>query len=182
MSSRLSTRRPQARHVSEDDPAPRRGKIALPAVDRRPSFIFLAVWAAVARWRASSTILLTLLIAPPRGIASLTRLACQTTNASAVSAKVNPACYRDIINSPGKPGRERPVSGAISEGPKSGSQAPGTPAPLLSPLTSDSPGYRHDLKAVARIIQGDGVIVSPRRRARFSAPRTGSRGQACLVS
>ena len=37
-------------------------------------------------------------------------------------------------------------------------------------------------KAVARIIQGDSVIVSPCRRARFCAPRTGSRGQACLVS
>jgi hypothetical protein len=88
----------------------------------------------------------------------------------------------DIINSPGEPGRERPVSGAISYEVKSGSKASGASAPLLSPMTFDAPGYRTRLEAVARIIQGDGVIGSPRRRARFSAPRTESRGQACLVS
>jgi hypothetical protein len=73
------------------------------------------------------------------------------------------------------------VSGVINERTKSPAGI-GAPAPPLSPLTLETAGYAHDLKAVARIIQGDGVFVSPRRRVRFSTLRTGSREQARMVS
>lgn len=44
-------------------------------------------------------------------------------------------------DSPGKPERERPVSGVISEDCKSGPQAWPAPTPLLSPLACGIAGY-----------------------------------------
>ena len=78
------------------------------------------------------------------------------------------------------------MSDVIREDTKSGPQASGAPAPSLSPLPFDTARYRHDSKAVARIIQGDRRLrqstpKGPIFHGANREPRAGSPGESILI-